>query len=256
MARSTQDSTGAHRDGLDGRAIDGAYFGPKLLRPARPTLGAARAIARDSDDPQEAWERACAQGLVSQRWVEKSPSVFEADPGAERGHPPTIGHVVAFASDAVAIETATTLGRALARALSAWEVCDPDADVRWTLQARGHWRPRGLHPLILLHARAAMPKASLFDGVRLAFLGTSRDCPGAREVADVLRFAALWRAAAQWTEGPSWQRFSQGIAPPRHDPAAPERWADPWAPVLEILALGYAVHLYERGRIVLVAPSP
>jgi hypothetical protein len=237
------------------RSIDGAYFGTRLLRPMRSTLGAARVLARDTHDPREAWERAVAQSLIPESWAERCPRLFEDPLEQVRDHPPTLAHVVAFASDAVAIETVHALAQTLTTALSAWGVCDRGAIACWRLVQRAQWRPQGLHPLLLLHARVAMPKASLFDGVRLSFLGATRDCVAAREVADTLRFAALWRAAATLSSGATGERFSRALSPDGYDPAKPDSWPDPWTPLLEIIALGYAVQSYERERLVLVAPT-
>jgi hypothetical protein len=235
--------------------VDGAHFGERLLRPARPTLGAARVLAREEEDLRALWERAAAQSLIPASWLERAPLIEDDLEGAERDAPATAGHALVFASDAAAIETVQTLARSLAYALSVWGVCDADASPRWRLVERSAWRPAGLHPLLLMHARVAMPKASLFDGVRLSFLGASRDAASAREVADTLRFAALWRAAATMRDGATGRSFAAALSPPGFDPDAPESWPDPWTPLLEIVGLGYAVHVYERRRIVLVAPA-
>lgn len=237
------------------RAVDGAHYGARLLRPVRPTLGAAKVLVRDTDDPREAWERAVAQSLIPESWAAHCPALEEDPVSITREHPPTLAHVLAFASDATAIETVHALARSLTTALSAWGVCDPSAIACWKLASRAQWKPQGLHPLLLLHARAAMPKASLFDGVRIAFLAATRECASAREVADTLRFAALWRAAASLADGATGERFSSALCPPGYDAHAPETWPDPWKPLFEIVALGYAVHRYERSRIVLVAPT-
>ncbi len=240
------------------RRIDGALYGARLLRPSRPHLRAARALFSEvsgADALREGWERAYARGLIHAEWLERCPDTRESIERGTTDHPPTRGYALAFASDGPGVATATELGRALAVALSAWGVCAPDARVRWILRDRERWRPAGLHPLVLLHARATMPKASLFDGVRLACVTASRGCPGAREVADVLRFAALWRAAAEGIEGPSWGRMSWGLAPPGYPPEAPRAWPDPWEPWLGILALGYAVESYAREEVALVAPE-
>lgn len=237
------------------RAVDGAHYGARLLRPIRPTLGAAKVLVRDTEDPREAWERAVAQSLVPEAWAAHCPSLADDPVELQRDHPPTLAHVLAFASDATAIETVHALSRSLIAALSAWSVCEPTAIASWRLVSRAQWKPQGLHPLLLLHARAAMPKASLFDGVRISFLAATRECASAREVADTLRFAALWRAAASLSDGATGERFSSALCPPGYDPNAPESWPDPWKPLFEIIALGYAVHTYEKTRLVLVAPT-
>lgn len=236
-------------------AIDGALYGSRLLRPTRPTLGAARRIVGDEEEPRAAWERAAAQSLIPAAWLCRAPTLEDDPPELERDHPPSLAHVLIFASDAAAIETCHALARALALALSAWGVCDASASPVWRIAPRAQWRPAGLHPLLLLHARAAMPKASLFDGVRLSFLTASRESPASREVADTLRFAALWRAATVMPDLPTGRTFAPALCPSGFDADQPERWPDPWLPLLEILALGYAVHRYERQRLVLVAPS-
>ncbi len=242
-------------DRAGARSVDGAYLGARLLRPTRATLGAARVLVRDTEDPREAWERAVAQSLVPGSWAESAPKLAEDERDVVREHPPTLAHVLAFASDAHGIETVHTLARSLSFALSAWGVCEPDASACWMLAARARWKPQRLHPLLLLHAREAMPKASLFDGVRISFLAATRECAAAREVADTARFAALWRAAATLSDGATGQRFSSALCPKGFAPDAPESWPDPWTPLLEIIALGYAVHTYERERLVLVAPT-
>jgi hypothetical protein len=218
-------------------------------------LGAAKALVCDTNDPREAWERAMAQSLIPDSWLSHCPRLDEDLVETAREYPPTLAHVLVFASDAVAIETVHTLARSLVAALSAWGVCEPSAKPCWKLVSRAQWKPQGLHPLLLLHARAAMPKASLFDGVRISFLAATRDCASARDIADTLRFAALWRAAASLSDGPSGMRFSRALCPPGYDPDKPDTWPDPWSPLLEIVALGYAIHRYERERIVLAAPT-
>ncbi|MBL8678747.1 MAG: hypothetical protein JNK05_06260 [Myxococcales bacterium] len=235
--------------------VDGAHYGARLLRPSRPTLGAARVLAREEEDLRALWERAAAQALIPSSWLEQAPMLDEDPEDLVRDAPPTTAHALVFASDASAIETVQTLARSLAHALAAWGVCDADAAPQWRLVARSAWRPAGLHPLLLLHARVAMPKASLFDGVRLSFLAASRDAASAREVADTLRFAALWRAAATLRDGSPTRSFASALCPFGFDDTSPERWPDPWTPLLEIVGLGYAVHAYERRRIVLVAPT-
>lgn len=236
-------------------SVDGAYFGARLLRPTRPMLGAVRVLAREEEDLRALWERAAAQSLIPPSWLERAPLLDEEPEDAERDAPTSHAQAMVFASDAAAIETAQTLARTLAHALSAWGVCDAAATPRWRLVPRSVWRPVGLHPLLLLHARVAMPKASLFDGVRLSFLAASRDAASAREVADTLRFAALWRAAATLRDGSPTRSFASALCPFGFDDRAPETWPDPWTPLLEIVGLGYAVHAYERKRIVLVAPT-
>lgn len=246
----------SHTDAPAPPPFDAARLGARLLRPARPTLGAARALVRESEDPREAWERAAAQALIAPAWEHLCPPLEDDPIGLERDHPPTLAHLCMFAADAAALETVHALARTLITALSAWDVCDRGARFAWKIADRSSWTPAGLHPLVLMHSRVAMPKASLFDGVRLSFLAASRDCAGARHVADTLRFAALWRAAASLFEGVKEVPFARALAPKGYDPDAQWTWPDPWTPLAEIVALGYAVHRYERGQIVLVAPQP
>jgi hypothetical protein len=243
---------------IPARRIDGGFYGARLLRPSRPHARAARELfseGLEGDALREGWERAYARGIIDAEWLTRCPDTREGLETGAREVPPTGAHAAVFVADPAGVRTATELGRALAQALSAWGACAHDARVVWTVCDRERWRPAGLHPLVLLHARATMPKASLFDGIRLACVSASRGCPGARDVADILRFAALWRAAAEGTEGPSWSRMSRGLAPEGYPPDAPEAWPDPWEPWLGILALGYAVGSYARGELALVAPE-
>lgn len=232
--------------------IDGAHYGRLLLRPSRAGLFETWWILQQDGDVRESWERLAARGVISHEWLERGPAVAQPDLTILH-HPTSSDEVLAFASDAAGINACTHLGRELARALSAWNVCEPTAEIQWIVRPRQSWAAQHLHPLVRLHATTSMRKASLFDRVRLDFIGAAVSCPSVVMTADLVRFAALWRATAMFTrEQPG---YAAALAPIGFEKTPFAQWPDPWGPWLEILALGYAVESYERSVLTLVAPQ-
>jgi hypothetical protein len=233
-------------------AIDGAYYGRRLLKPERRTIADAWVVAYGQQDVKEAWERLAARGAIATEWLEHGPAVAQPDLSVAC-QPTSSEEVIAFASDAAGVSSCIQLAQELARALSAWNVCEPSAQIQWIVRPRQEWSPRHLHPMVLLHATTSMRRASLFDRVRLDFVAAASSCPSVAMVADTVRYAALWRATAMFgREQPS---YGAQLAPPGFERRPFELWPDPWGAWLEILALGYAVDCFERTRITLVAPQ-
>lgn len=232
--------------------IDGASYGRLLLKPERPFLAETWTVATEDADLREAWERLAARGVIPSEWLERGPAMAQPD-GSISYLPSTVDEVIAFASDAKGIHNCIHLGQELGRALSAWNICDPSVEIQWIVRPRNSWTARHLHPLVRLHATTSMPRASLFDRVRLDFIGAAHSCASAWQVADLLRFAALWKATAMF--GREQPGYSAALAPVGMEKTTFEQWPDPWGPWLAILALGYAVDCYERTRITLVAPQ-
>ncbi|MDP3277885.1 MAG: hypothetical protein Q8Q09_22060 [Deltaproteobacteria bacterium] len=231
-------------------SIDGGALGALLLKPPRRALKPLWDLLRECDSYDEQRERLVSQDVVPSQWLEDPPS-FCDELGRDQASP-TPTECLAIAADSQGIVAATELARAMIQALSRWQLCAHDAQVRWCFVPRARWRPRTLHPMIMHHARFTMPRANLYDRVRLSFLERARSCAGAREIADTVRFAALWRATAHGID----PLYSGALAPPSMRDRPPHEWPDPWEPLLGLLSLGYAPHEYTPTRWILVGPLP
>jgi hypothetical protein len=214
-----------------------------ILKPDRPERERAEALVAGVTDVEEAWARLSAAGLA-----------------AATAHPATVAHGVLLASDPSGVRAAEAHALELGSRLAAWQEPRPDR-VEWTFDAlEAYVGSLGLH--------VERPAGAAAEAARLALRAANLDAGSRRgDVAARLRFpdaaadldnAATWAAArAADLAIPHWE--PNFVGPSWPDELIGSRFAmlpDPFAPLLAIWRLGYAVVRVDESAIVLLTPPP
>lgn len=240
-------------------AFDFMRIAEHVLRPERAGLAAARGAVAGLVDAGAAWARLVARGVIPETWACDPRRSYEHAGGAWGSHPATIEACVALASDPKGVAAAEMHAREFAARMT---LCGGGAEpcVRW--------RVGGLtkHDLVAWPARE--PTGALHQellGVHEGADTTEWDTEAAWVLhRDVPR--QRWPDSLDCADPAAFGRFTREIS-------ASELWLsaalngyvlagrpvaglpDPFVPLFEIWALGYAVDVLFSEAVVLVAPA-
>jgi hypothetical protein len=226
----------------------------RVLRPERPRLALARAVAAGYDDAVAAWEALAASGVIPLAWVGDPGRLFAClDCGgigtiddetfhAPAAHPWSVETAVAFAADPAGVLRAEALAREVVARLAPWGVPQP-ARVVWRVGAPRDATPAALAPPMDAAWRAwsAVPRAA-----RLARVPQGSLPDGVWGLVDSQFVAAQQWAACAAVDGGTVLR------------GEPVRFADlpdPFAPLVALWETGYALDAITAEAVVLVAPE-
>jgi hypothetical protein len=225
----------------------------RLFRPERAQLSAATDAVRGESDPRAAWETLAVRGLIPNDWVDTRDRRFRAPdaPAIDLSHPPTVAGAIAIASDVAGVLRAEALAREVAARFAPWfPWCDPHAAV-WRLFRRV--TDVSLHADDLLREiRTALARSSRVEPLQpqngrrasaLAPVGSVFERQ--RECARCWRWSADARQHVQ-TRGRGAYRTPASPAALRFD-----QLANPFPPLFDLWATGYALDRLEPAAVVL-----
>ena len=204
--------------------------GRAVFAPSHSGLEEVRAVLREIEDLDEAWEALATRGFIPPAWVDDPSRRFE-EKRVSLARPWSRGAMLAFACDVDGVTRVESLWREAQRRLSRWEA--PDETCRWgSARAFGLWGPEQILTLPMLSASQRM--AEVLEASALTRIESSVSAAlGVGAGYDVKRAVLIaeteWRAAA--------------LAGADFDDDE-----NPFAPLREILALGYA---FEAGGALL-----
>jgi hypothetical protein len=245
----------------DQPAMDDDYLAlaRRALRPHRPRLREARAVVEGIADPQVAWDRLSASGIMPDLAAFDPGRTFERAGFGGKPYPPTIPMAVALASDSASVVAVEDLARVCAMRLPGSRSA---LTVRWRLGRLTQHdllkvpprEPTGLlHTMLLgIHDEAPTTEWDTEPAWVIHPQVPRRRWPSRRECRDRV---ALGRLTREISAAELWQSAAlYGYRLTEAGPCVAEL-PDPFEPLFAIWRSGYAIDVIEEDAIVLVAPD-
>ncbi len=264
--------------------LDYGALAARLLRPDRPRRAEALTAVGGRTDPAAAWAALVGEGLIPRGWAVGDGRGFASPCNACGGgsaervmfcescrgrawvvlpYPPTVSACVALAAGAEGVAWAEALARAAVHELSPWG-CPTPAQLVWQVGEGAVPGPEVLGVGTIMAALASTGVVASMDaedeGDRAAravlgdqaFEGASRR----HQLANYCYAAALWRAACATGAR---VHVAEGLDTDLVSPAVVSRLyaeiPDPFAPLLGVWSLGYALDDVTADALLLVAPE-
>lgn len=261
-------------------------FAQRLLNPSRPQLDAVREALAGLDQGDEAWETLAARELIPVEWTTTSARQIvsngfrcdQCESAVFTGHaadcerasvPSTIEAAATLACDPKGVTAAEALARTCFERLYG-DTAAREAPLIWRVSPLDNWGPRGdKRPG---YARAKSAKPGTWDEFR-----RFRDALAVRTELPVPDGYVLWKDGLYVPKfGPRYGEYSRWQAAPLFEIhfgnwlracerdavnhwswalSAREKKPNPFTPLCEVWALGYAVEHVDDETIVLYAPQ-